>query len=349
VKIVNINPIEDSRWDKFVQNHPEGTIFHLSNWGKVIRKTYGYEPYYLVLEDKSKNIHGGWPFFLVNNGIMGKKLISIPFTDYIKPLISSENDYQDFFEKISEIYQKEKCKNIEIRGEIRNSKNTFLNPNVSFKNFILDLQKKTENDVWNNLHDSVKRGIKKAKKYKLTAFISDDLSAVDIFYKMNTMTRRKHGVIPQPYKFFLNLWKYVILKKMGFVMLATLNGKPISSAIFLNYNRTIFYKYGASYTEYLNYRPNNLIFWEMLNWSIKHNFKYFDFGRVSLDNEGLMSFKRHWGAEEIDLTYYYYPEIRGISTMKQSSLKYKIATSILRKTPTKILELLGNNFYRYLT
>lgn len=75
--------------------------------------------------------------------------------------------------------------------------------------------------------------------------------------------------------------------------------------------------------------------------------KYLDLGRTSPDNEGLMRFKRHWGAEEFDLPYYYYPEIKAVSSLKQSSLKYKIATSILKRTPTKVLELLGNNFYKY--
>jgi len=342
-----INTAKDKRWDEFVRNHPDGTVFHLSNWAEVMIRTYNFKPYYFVLEGESGNIKAGWPFFLVDNGVFGKKLISIPFTDYVNPLVNSENDYKKVFEKILQIYKIEKCKNIEIRGEIGNSNNTSLKPNISFKNFILNLQGKFKSDIWNNLHSSVKRGIKKAQKYNIRTVISSDLNAVRIFYNMNVITRKKHGVIPQPYKFFLNLWQYIIQRKLGFVMLAILDNKPISSAIFLHYKGTMFYKYGASYTEYLKYRPNNLIFWQAINWGIKNNFRSLDFGRVSPDNKGLMNFKRHWGAEEFNLPYYYYPGVKGISSMKQSSLKYRVATSILRKTPTKLLEELGNKFYRY--
>jgi len=343
-----IAPLKDTRWDKFVHNHTEGSVFHLSNWAEVIIKTYNFRPFYLISEDASGNIDSGLPLFLVDNGILGKKLISIPFTDYVNPLISSENDYQQLLEKILEFYHKNKYKSIEIRGDIINN-NIFLEPDISFKNFILNLQGKLKSDVWNNLHNSVKRGIKKAQKHDIKIITSNDLNAVKIFYDMNVITRKKHGVFPQPYNFYLNLWECIIQKELGFVMLANLNGAPISSAIFLHYNGTIYYKYGASYTEYLGYRPNNLLFWEAINWGLKNNFKYFDFGRVSQDNKGLMQFKRHWGANEFDLPYYYYPEVKGISSMKQSSLKYKIVTDILKKSHPRILEFLGDRFYRYFT
>lgn len=342
-----INPSKDKRWGEFVKNHPEGTVFHLSNWAEVMIKTYNFKPYYFVFEDESGNIKGGLPFFLVDNGIYGKKLISVPFTDCVNPLISSEKDYQEFFEKILELYKTEKCKYIEIRGKIENKNVSGLKREEYFKNFILDLHEKTESDIWDSLHDSVKRGIKKAQKYELKTVISHNLSAVNIFYNMNVITRKKQGVFPQPYKFFFNLWQYIIQRKMGFAMLAILDDTPISSAIFLYYNGTIFYKYGASYTEYLNYRPNNLIFWEAIKWAKEHNYKYLDLGRTSPDNEGLMKFKRHWGAEEVDLPYYYYPEVKGVSSVKQSSLKYKITTSILRRTPTRILVATSNKFYKY--
>ena len=91
-----------------------------------------------------------------------------------------------------------------------------------------------------------------------------------------------------------------------------------------------------------------MIFWDAIQYANNNGIKYLDLGRTSPDNEGLMQFKRHWGAEEVDLPYYYYPEIKGTSSMKQSSLKYRVATSILRRTPSKFLEVLGNKFYRYL-
>ena len=51
MKMAIIDPCKYTKWDSFVLSHNEGTIFHLSNWAKVIQETYGYEPYYLILKD----------------------------------------------------------------------------------------------------------------------------------------------------------------------------------------------------------------------------------------------------------------------------------------------------------
>lgn len=341
-----IHPWEDERWDKFVNHHPHGSIFHLSNWAMIIQNTYRYKPYYIIIENNSGEIEEGFPIFLVDNRLLGKKLISLPFTDYIPCLVNSEDNFAYIIEKVLEIYRREKCKSIEIRSKISDKR--FWCSDVAYKTFLLCLKGKSPSQVWNNFHDSVKRGIKKAKRYRVKIVISYSLSGVRDFYSMNMVTRKKHGLFPQPYLFFFNLWKYIIQKGLGFVMIATIDDTPISSAIFLFYKDILFYKYGASYTEYLSYRPNNLIFWEVINWAFKNGIKYLDFGRTSFENEGLMRFKRHWGTKEMDLPYYYYPKIKGISSIKHSSLRYKIVTSILRKTPLKILQMIGERFYQYM-
>jgi hypothetical protein len=34
--LTELNPAVDSRWDKFVLGHPEGTIYHHSAWQQVL-------------------------------------------------------------------------------------------------------------------------------------------------------------------------------------------------------------------------------------------------------------------------------------------------------------------------
>ena len=39
---------DQKAWDQYVENHPQGTIFHLTKWKNVIEKTYGHKAYYLI-------------------------------------------------------------------------------------------------------------------------------------------------------------------------------------------------------------------------------------------------------------------------------------------------------------
>lgn len=346
--ILAVDVLKDKNWDEFVKGHSGGTIFHLSNWARVIYNTYHFKPYYLVLEDNSGKIKAGWPFFLLENGILGKKLISLPFTDYVEPLVNSENDYQDFFENILEIYEKEQVNYIEMRCNLISSDKEMFKVNNYYKNFVLSISPDIET-IWRNCKQkSVRYSIKKAEKTGVKIEKSKEKDAIRIFYNLNVLTRKKHGVIPQPYTFFENIWQLLISKGYGFISIARYNKMPIAASVFFEYKNKIHHKFNASDEKFLNLYPNYLILWDTIKYAYNKGIKYLDLGRTSPDNEGLMSFKRHWGAEEIDLPYYYFPEARGTSTMKQSSLKYKIATGILRKIPSKILIFLGNHLYRHL-
>lgn len=343
-----IDPSNDKRWDEFVRNHPDGSVFHLSNWAEVMVKTYNYKPYYLIIEDESGNIKKGFPFFLLDNGIYGKKLVSIPFTDSIKALMNTEKNYHEYFEKLFEIYKKEKLGYIEIRGTLQNIDNVAFEKNDYFKDFVLNINPDLET-VWKKCKQkSVRYSIKKAEKMGVKIERSKERNAIRIFYDLNVLTRKKHGVIPQPYSFFENIWHSLISKGYGFVSVALYEKTSIAASIFLEYKDKIYHKFNSSDKNFIHLYPNYLIIWDAIQYAHNKGIEYLDLGRTSPDNKGLMNFKRHWGAEEFDLPYYYYPEIKGVSSMKQSSLKYKIATGILKRTHPRILELLGNKFYRYL-
>ena len=75
-------------------------------------------------------------------------------------------------------------------------------------------------------------------------------------------------------------------------------GVAIASALFLSWNGTTIYKFGASDPEHWPLRPNHLIFWTAIRDSCERGDHRFDFGRTDLENTGLRSFKEGWGAVE---------------------------------------------------
>ena len=83
---------------------------------------------------------------------------------------------------------------------------------------------------------------------------------------MNCYTRRRHGLPPQPLKFFRNLYDFVLTKNKGFISISKYGGKSIAGAVFLLIGQKALYKYGASLIEYQNLRPNNLLMWESIKY-----------------------------------------------------------------------------------
>ena len=47
----------------------------------------------------------------------------------------------------------------------------------------------------------------------MTVEILQSVEAVRIFYSLQCQTRKKHGLPPQPFKFFLNIHKHILSQK----------------------------------------------------------------------------------------------------------------------------------------
>jgi len=344
-----IDPSKDKKWDEFVESHPEGTVFHLSAWARVLQKTYGYTPYYFVLENSHKEIKAGCPFFLVKSWFTGTRLVCLPFTDTCSLLADSDEDAKSLFSGVIEKAKEEKVDYVEVRSP---SPDLFL-PNLHFVNqtyyklFKLDLDRATDS-LWKGFQRSIRSRIKQAEKANLTIDANGTEEGTRDFYLLNLATRKKHGVPPQPYDFFANIWQELVLTGLAFVWLAKYQSVPIAGGVFFVYKDTIYDKFSASDSSYLRYHPNHLLLWHAIQYGCQNGFKHFDFGRTSPDNPGLVSFKRHWGIEGIDLPYSYWPTVKGASSTEHRSLKYRMMTSVLRRTPTAISRLTGELLYKHL-
>lgn len=51
LRVNELLPGEDARWDAYVQKHPQGTFFHQTGWRKVVEDTFRHGVYSLVAEE----------------------------------------------------------------------------------------------------------------------------------------------------------------------------------------------------------------------------------------------------------------------------------------------------------
>ena len=74
--------------------------------------------------------------------------------------------------------------------------------------------------------------------------------------------------------------------------------------------------------------------------------RYFDFGLSPIENTGLIEFKRRWGSEEIEVPYFYFPDVRGY---KKSALagRAEAKPNLLRKVKQAILARVAARLYKH--
>jgi len=337
-----INPITYPGWDELILSTPNYSFFHSSTWAKVLRESYGYKPLYFTVF-KNGGLSAVIPIMEVNSFLTGKRGVSLPFTDYCDPIVNGDIQFKDLLDYVIEYGKRRRWKSLEIRGGQNHFRS--VSPSSNYLSHVIDLGE-NEEEIFYGFKDSVRRNIKKANREGVEVGIFNSLDSLKEFYRLNCLTRKEHGLPPQPYLFFENIYEHVIGKKQGHVVIASYKGKNIAGAIFFHFGEKAFYKYGASDLNYQHLRANNLVMWEAIKWFYQKGYKSLCLGRTEPENEGLRQFKSGWGTTEQQINYYRYDLNKG-SFVTGSSKVTGFHNKIFRNTPIPILNRIGSILYKH--
>jgi lipid II:glycine glycyltransferase (peptidoglycan interpeptide bridge formation enzyme) len=131
---------------------------------------------------------------------------------------------------------------------------------------------------------------------------------------------------------------------LGFILVALKNDEFLAAAVFLHWQHTLTYKYGASAVDSLSLRPNNLLFWTAIQWGCENGYTVFDMGKTDLANTGLREFKSGWGAREMPLTY---SILAAEPSHAWTGKLMPIMKIIIRNSPLFVCQAIGELLYKY--
>jgi lipid II:glycine glycyltransferase (peptidoglycan interpeptide bridge formation enzyme) len=343
--ITVLNPLQVQGWDRFALSSENYSFFHSSHWAKVLHESYGYNPVYFALIDNG-TMQAVMPCMEIKSVLTGKRGVSLPFTDYCEPIIGQphpDETVHSLLKNMIEYGEKAAWRSLELRGNISTSGRT----QSSYRCYghTLEMSKK-EDELFSSFRDSTKRNIKKAIKEGVKMEITQSLDAIRNFYRLNCLTRKEHGLPPQPFRFFEQVYRHVLSQNMGVVVLASHSDRYIAGALFVHFGERAIFKYGASDKQYQHHRANNLVMWEAIRWYSRNGYQSLCFGRTEPDNEGLLQFKRGWNATERTILYYKYDIrrqafINGAATL---SVGYR---RIFHHMPIPLLKMTGSLLYKH--
>ncbi|MBU1711049.1 MAG: GNAT family N-acetyltransferase, partial [Proteobacteria bacterium] len=267
MKLEIINPIDYPDWDKLLLTNEHYSFFQTSYWAKVLHDAYGYKPLYFTAIDKGR-LAVLVPIMEIKSFLTGKRGVSLPFTDFCEPMIP-QGDGRGVWEALQQYGRKAGWKYLEIRGGDGLCQTS--QPSSWYYEHVLDLSIGAEK-VFSQFRDSHKRNIKKAKKAGVEVDISDTAEAMDEFYRLHCMTRKMHGLPPQPFSFFTNIYDHIISKGHGLFVNARYRGQVCAASVYFHIGDKAIYKYGASDFTFQDLRPNNLVMWKALEWYCEKGF-----------------------------------------------------------------------------
>jgi len=317
---------------------------------KVIALTYRHaRPLCFVLEDRNGDIRAAIPCFVVKSMLTGTRIVSLPFSGCCDPLVDSASDFSLLLDRIIDTLDDLSGSYYELRT-FRNAdsiKDSRLKVHSYHKTHVLDLRQgfvKIQSEFPRDIIYSHRRALKSAVTIKQVESEQD----LKEFYFVNAGTRKRLGLPVQPYRFFKNMWEILYPQSYLDAFLARLNGKTIAGMILFKFGNTVFDSFRASIPKYSAVRPNHLLLWTAIERACLKGYDYFDFGKTTSENQGLLSFKSRWGGDIYDVPYFYYPEIRGIMSLKHDGLKVRLAKFFGRHIPLPVATTIGRIAYRHL-
>jgi lipid II:glycine glycyltransferase (peptidoglycan interpeptide bridge formation enzyme) len=214
----------------------------------------------------------------------------------------------------------------------------------SFSLQVLDLRPSLET-LFQNLHKScVQRKIHRAERERLTYEEGRSEAHLAKFYDLLLLTRRRHGLPPQPLVWFRNV--VAALGDRILFRVVSKESRPIASIVTIRYKDTLVYKYGCSDSRFNNLGGNSLLFWRAIQDAKATGATAFDLGRSENDNPGLISFKENWGATSAPLHYYRLPARHPFHVA--SAWRTRLARSVFSIMPDSLLTATGRLLYRHI-
>jgi CelD/BcsL family acetyltransferase involved in cellulose biosynthesis len=345
MRIYLIDPLTDPRWDDLVARHSGASAFHTRGWLEALRRTYGYEPSALTASPPGTDLTSGLPFCVIRSWF-ARRVVSLPFSDHCEPLAASDGERQSMFAYLSDGVRAGRWTSVELR--FRSSSATVgscaLQPAQQYAFHALSLAPSAD-ELFGRFHRScVQRAIRRAERERLeyTAGVSAPL--LDDFYRLLRLTRRRHGLPPQPKAWFRNV--VAALGSAVTIRIASKAGVPVAGILTLTAKNTIIYKYGCSDATRHNLGGMPFLFWRTIQESKRHGLQELDLGRSDLDEAGLITFKDRLGAFRSTLSYHQVPGPRRLSAI--APRWRRAAKRLFQSLPDPAVTLASRVLYRHL-
>jgi hypothetical protein len=359
LRVVEIDPLVDARWDEFVRSDESSSIYHLGIWSAILRSTYGYKPVYLALE-AGQRLEGVLPLMLTRGLVTRNRLRSLPAVGSVDPLATSAEGKAGLLEAACELALKRGARSWTLRA--REGGYHELEPRLRlsrrFDTFVAQLPedpdalraswKKSSNNLW--------RSLRKADEADVRVREGTTERDLKRFYAIYCETMRRHRSLPRSYR-MLSMARQSLSPLGSYrLLLAEHRGKVVAGGVFHAWRDTVDLVFNASSERHLALRPNHAIYWSAIRWAIENGYRRYNMGEAPVDGS-LGRFKAQWGGQPVDRFRYDFTPgeragaadaLRRVSTELDSGEgRQSLVSRIWGRTPLIATRVGGQLVYRF--
>jgi len=332
-KVKDLAQSEDRALDHYITNHPSGTVFHLTAWRNVVRKTFGHKAHYLVKKERGR-ILGVCPVFEIKSLLFGHYFISIPFAELGGVLADNDAIESELIRRACGLAESGGAQYLELRNRKRltgfETKSLYYN----FRKQILPDHDRNLKAIPRKSRAMVRNAIKKGLRSETGHHLLDD------FYTILALNYHRLGTPVFPKKLFKNFLKEY-KNNADILVVRTMEGALAAAVLFFVFNNQMIPYYAGSDFSFRRLGPNDFMYWELMKRGVEKNCTVFDYGRSKI-NTGSFRFKKHWGFEPEPLAYQYHlVTLNELPNLSPANPKYRKKIQMWQKMPHSLTKIIG--------
>ncbi len=333
---------EAKLWDRYVSDHPLASGYHLLGWGRIIEKVFGHQTRYLMALDENRQVRGVLPLVLLSSWLFGRFMVSVPYVNY-------GGVVSDGLETTNALLREAAGKAEQFGAEhieLRHYGNADLDwPRKDHKvSMRLDLPR-TYDHLWKSFAPKLRSQIRRGEKEGMTTHVGR-LELLNDFYTVFSLNMRDLGTPVYSKQFFSEILK--TFPDDVRIIAVRLKGRPVAAGLVYGFRQMLQIPWASSDRRYVGFAPNMLLYGTILKYACDQQYSCFDFGRSS-KGSGTYRFKEQWGAQPVQLNWYYWlPGGGSLPQLNPQNLKYERAIRLWQQLPIPVTTVLGPRIVKFL-
>lgn len=303
-----VKHLDHDVWKEFVENNPQGNIFHTPEMYDVFSRTKGHFPSLWAAVEGERVLALMLP-------------VDVTLYSWLRRFTSRSIIYGgvlcdpslEGYEALSHLlaqYKKE-TRNRNLFTEVRNIsdtsefQSTFQNNTFIYEehlNYLINLSR-TPQEIFQGFHKRMRKQISRGlRKDLLTIETVREKNQLEVCYDLLERTYQRANVPLAHRSLFESAFDVLYSKEMVKFFNAYVDGIPVSTSVELFYKDVIYGWYGGMDRTYTTYTPNELLMWHILGWGAENNYRVYDFGGAGKPDEdyGVRDFKAKFGGDLVN-------------------------------------------------
>ncbi len=309
LKLKIVNSLDEKIWRDFVDQHPEGNIFHTPEIFQVFERTKGCQPkLWAAVDDPGHLLALLLPVQVtLINGLLHR--LTTRNIAYGSVLYTLDPAGEEALAALMQTYAQEaghealftELRHLTVSNPIKSLLHQCGFKYEDYLDYIIDVNRPIE-DIWSAISKNGRKAIRKFRNKDVVVSEVNDRSYLPVFYNLLQQTYKRAGVPLADISLFEAVYDVLVPKGMAKMLLARVKDDYVAASLEAPYKDVIYSWYSGYDREARTFYPNDGLVWYILEWGAKNGYRCYDFGGAGLAGESytVRDFKAKYGGRLVN-------------------------------------------------